>query len=187
MKVASHVDSKAIPEHLYISDCLIISAPLFSGNNNEYFGLASVVMRVIQVAHTLLEKGYLIRGGIDIGPLWHTKENVIGVAYQEAYKLETETSAPRIQLSDKAKKLWEEHKFFQDSKMCMLYRKVFMVNTLFADASGYMSSRFKSIEDGYQAYSEIINEKIKSTTAESARYKWWWLNEFKFNYMKDDQ
>jgi len=185
--ISSDVNPALIPEHLYISDCLIISAPLYSGDTKQYDGLASVVMRVIQVAHMLLEKGYLIRGGIDVGPLSHTRKNVAGVAYQKAYELETKTSCPRVELSPKAQDHWKNHKFFKDSNMCIDYRDAFMVNTLFADVSGYMSSHFKSIEDGYQAYSEIINEKIQSTTMESARYKWWWLNEYISNYMKDDQ
>ncbi len=183
--VSPCVNPALIPEHLYISDCLIISAPLYGSDKDQYDGLASVVMRVIQVAHMLLEEGYLIRGGIDIGPLWHTKENIVGVAYQKAYELETKTSCPRIELSTNAKAHWESHKFFGDSKMCLDYQGVFMVNTLFADFPGYMSSRFKSIEDGYRSYSKIINGKIKSVALESARCKWRWLYEYKSIFMKN--
>ena len=58
-----------------------------------------------------------------------------------------------------------------------------MVNTLFADLPGYMSSRFKLIQDGYQHYSEKIDEKIESLALESARCKWRWLYEYKLIFM----
>jgi hypothetical protein len=63
-QVNSSVSKNLIPMHIYISDSIILSAPLESDENH---GLSTLVMRVIQISHILFSKGYLIRGGISIG------------------------------------------------------------------------------------------------------------------------
>lgn len=94
------------PKHLDISDSISLSAPLTSGQMPSYRGLAILVMRVIQISHILLSKGYLLRGGISVGPVWHTDSNIVGPAYQEAYQIETKTLVPRVELSRSAKYHW---------------------------------------------------------------------------------
>lgn len=92
------VPNDLLPRHIYISDSIILSAPLTSSEISSYRGLSILVMRVIQISHMLLSKGYLLRGGISVGPVWHTTQNIVGPAYQEAYRIETETLVPRVEL-----------------------------------------------------------------------------------------
>lgn len=77
-----------IPDHIYISDCIILSAPLEDESRKDYSGLDAVVMRVIQLSHVFLDAGYIIRGGVAIGDVWHFKNNIVGPAYQEALDIE---------------------------------------------------------------------------------------------------
>ncbi|MFT6051062.1 MAG: hypothetical protein ACI9B9_000702 [Halioglobus sp.] len=53
-------------------------------------------MRTIQLTHIFLAKGYLIRGGVSIGKVWHTESNIIGPAYQGAYLVKLH---PKLTLS----------------------------------------------------------------------------------------
>ncbi|WP_305909042.1 hypothetical protein Q9L42_007615 [Methylomarinum sp. Ch1-1] len=96
----SSVAAHLIPRHIYISDCIILSAPLTDSDRQNYDGLSIVVMRAIQLAHHFLNAGYLIRGGISVGKVWHTDSNIVGPAYQEAYMLEHNGNEPIVVLSE---------------------------------------------------------------------------------------
>jgi len=177
-KVADDVPKELIPKHIYISDSIILSAPISSEKMANYCGLSVLVMRVIQLTQLLLSKGYLIRGGISTGAVWHGDSNIVGPAYQEAYEIESETSAPRVELSESAKKLWEHQTEKRFSDMCLNYRGCLMVNGLNScyilndsDADGVVEKTFKT-------YIDTINSNINNIHNESARYKWWWFKEF---------
>lgn len=72
-KVSTNVPTEAIPTYTYISDCIILSAPI---KYKEYDGLSIILMRCIQLTHLFLEKGYLVRGGIDVGNVWHIQSQM---------------------------------------------------------------------------------------------------------------
>lgn len=127
--VSSNVPSKLFPRHLYVSDCIILSAPLSVSHPDwrQYNGLEILVMRVIQITHMVTDAGYLVRGGISIGKVWHGKSNIVGPAYQEAYQLEACTGMPRVELSAGARSHWNSG-FCATSRMCVDYNGHFMVN-----------------------------------------------------------
>jgi len=127
--VDKSVSKELIPRHIYISDSIILSSPLRSKLMDNYKGLSILVMRVIQLTHILLNKGYLIRGGISIGDVFHSDSNIIGTAYQEAYSIESQTIVPRVELSSVAMKHWIKTEG-NDSTMCLDYKNCFMVNGL---------------------------------------------------------
>ncbi len=95
-KVNSLVSKELIPKHISISDSIIISAPLTSAEMSNYRGLLILVIRVIQLTHILLSKGYLLRGGLSVGKVWHSSSNIVGQAYQEAYTIETKQTFPEL-------------------------------------------------------------------------------------------
>jgi hypothetical protein len=101
--VSPHVSDHLIPKHLYISDCIILSAPIKDSERRSYSGVDLLVMRSIQISQLFLEAGYLVRGGISVGQVWHTASNIVGPAYQDAFDLERKADLPRIILSDAAK------------------------------------------------------------------------------------
>lgn len=175
VQVNSNVPNELIPKHIYISDSIILSAPISSMVITSYCGLSAIVMRAIQLTHLFLSKGYLIRGGISIGKVWHSESNIVGPAYQEAYLLETKTGVPRIELSDSAKEHWIKVNG-QNNFMCLDYRNCFMVNGL----HDYYIQDYThgAAERKFESYLKIINQSIDSINNESARYKWWWFKEF---------
>lgn len=179
--VSSTVPNELIPKHTYISDSIILSAPLISNKMKSYCGLSILIMRAIQLTHIFLAKGYLVRGGISIGQVWHTDSNIIGPAYQDAYFLETQTGSPRIEISSKAKEYWCQKNDASNS-MCLNYRGCFMVNGLH---NYYIKDNMPStVDEVFKSYKNIIEQKIDSSLKDDIRYKWWWFGEFLNNKIK---
>ena len=173
--VDQSVPRELIPRHIYISDSIILSAPLTSNRMPRYRGLSSLVMRVIQLSHILLSKGQLLRGGISVGSLWHTDSNIVGAAYQEAYQLETKTMAPRIELSRSAKELWDRTEGAGNT-MCLEYKNHFMVNVLH---DYYLKDKSHgAAERAFESYSRVIEKNLRANHPERVRYKWWWFKEY---------
>lgn len=169
------VPKELIPKHISISDSIILSAPLTSNKMNSYCGLSTLVMRAIQLTHIFLAKGYLIRGGITIGQVWHTDSNIVGPAYQDAYLIETKTGVPRIELSEKAKEYWLQRNGDSNS-MCLQYRDRFMVNGL--HDYYIQDGTHGAAERAFESYRSTIKQNIATEVVDSVQYKWWWFGEF---------
>lgn len=76
-------------EFSFFSDCFAVSAPASSGR---------VVFKILAFAsHELLRKGFLLRGGVAIGPLYHKQGILFGPALVEAVEMEeSEAVVPRF-------------------------------------------------------------------------------------------
>ena len=173
--VDPNVHRDLIPKHFYISDSIIVSAPLSSVNMPSYRGLSTLVMRVIQLSHILLSRGYLLRGGISVGPVWHTDSNIVGAAYQEAYQIETETCVPRVELSRSAQERWLSTEG-PGNKMCLDYKSHFMVNVLH---DFYIQDKsYGAAKPVFENYSCVIQRNLEDNHPEPVRYKWWWFKEY---------
>ena len=172
--VDSNVPRDLIPKYIYISDSIILSAPLESDKMPNYRGLLVLVMRIIQINQILLRNGYLIRGGVSVGPVWHIDSNIVGTAYQEAYLLETKTLVPRVELSSNAKAHWIKT---EDSinKMCLDYKDKFIVNVLH---DYYISDMNSTKEDTFIEYLDIIQKKMNDIHSEHINYKLWWFKQY---------
>ena len=166
--IAAHL----IPKHIYISDCIILSAPLTDINRPSYDGLSIVVMRTIQLSHYFLKAGYLIRGGISVGKLWHTSSNIVGPAYQEAFLLEHNGNEPIIVLSESAAKAWHG-----GSRMCLQKDDKVFVNGLF-DYYIPNNTQHGEIERVYTSYAVLAERKLAEDLPQSAKEKWSWFKEF---------
>lgn len=171
-RVNEDVPTDLIPRHQYISDCIILSAPLTDPERPWYNGISIVIMRAIQLSHFFLNEGYLIRGGISAGKLWHTESNIIGTAYQEAYLLEQKGNEPRVQLHPNALKYWDG-----GSRMCLTDGNVSFVNGLF-DFYIPNNTTHGVIEATYQKYERFTAEALSSSLPQSAKDKWLWFRQF---------
>lgn len=87
------------------SDSIVVSAKANEVNINHV--VSSLVGHLSYIGAELMSNGILIRGGMSVGNLTHTKENkIIGRAMIEAYELESKcANYPRIILSDKLLKM----------------------------------------------------------------------------------
>lgn len=87
-----------------VSDCMIITVPVEDSNFHQR--LSSVVEKLAYIGNNLIQAGFVIRGGMSIGPVIHTKGNILfGPAYLEAYRLEENKAIfPLVILSDDLEK-----------------------------------------------------------------------------------
>lgn len=170
--VDSDVPQHLIPRHQYISDCIILSAPLTDTGRPWYSGVSVIVMRAIQLSHFFMNEGYLIRGGISAGKLWHTETNIVGPAYQEAYLLEAKGNEPRVQLHSHALQHWDG-----GSRMCLKEGDVSFVNGLF-DFYIPNNTKYGAIEATYEKYERFSAEALASNLPQPAKDKWLWFQRF---------
>jgi len=166
------VSTHLIPKHVYISDCIILSAPLADMERPSYDGLSVIVMRAIQLSHFFLDAGYLIRGGISIGKVWHTDSNIVGPAYQEAFLLEQCCRDPIVVLSDSAAGKWQG-----GSRMCLKDDGRVFVNGLH-DYYVSDSQEYGGVERAYKGYAGLADQRLAEGLPESARSKWVWFKRF---------
>lgn len=175
--VSASVPEPLIPQHTYVSDSIILSAPLAVTLESwsHYDGLAIVVMRAIQLTHAFASAGYLLRGGISIGKVWHTKSNIVGPAYIEAYRAEQSASAPRILLTPTARSRWVERRG-NSSRMCIEYQGSYMVNGLFDYyVPGNSPNR---VELALLQYESMANQAISACTDARVLEKWRWFKQY---------
>lgn len=170
--VNSSVKMHLIPKHIYISDCIILSAPLSDIERPSYNGLSTIVMRAIQLSHFFLKAGYLIRGGISVGKVWHTDSNIVGPAYQEAYQLESCFREPLVRLSDSAVEKWQG-----GSRMCLKKDGKIFVNGLY-DFYIPNNTEYGAIDRTYQCYAALVDKNLALGLPSSAHEKWVWFKEF---------
>ena len=190
-----------IPSYTYISDCIILSAPMTDNACTipSYDGLQTVAMRCIQLTHLLLQQGYLLSGGIEVGKVWHAKNtiqpraaiptptgaNIIGPAYQEAVKLEKKTDQPRIILGKEATKHWKSGKIWARG-MFEERDGELMVHGLceeyYLKRVGCTIVKGRNYSQMYADYRKIINRKSICINC-SARKKWCWFS----SYLKDSK
>jgi len=105
LAVSPNVPPQMHPKYIFVSDSIIISAPL---HYEKYDGLDIVVVKCIQVAQKIFELGHLVRGGVSVGSVWHDHLNIFGSGYIDAYLTEQQAVHPRIMLSAAASQAWQQ-------------------------------------------------------------------------------
>jgi hypothetical protein len=176
--VEKSVPQHLIPRHLYISDCIILSVPLHVSfdEHKNYSGLEILVMRVIQVTQLLLDFGYLVRGAIEVGKVWHVDTNIVGPAYQEAFRLESSAKMPRVILSAAATQLWRSSGESAGSRMCIDYEGQYIVNGLH---SYYIPARFGGdISAAFNRYAAVVTHNLNTGLDPDWHSKWEWMLQY---------
>lgn len=77
-----------------ISDSLIISRPL-----NERGGVFCLFEDISHTIHLLIKQGFLCRGSIQIGDMYHKESTLFGPAYIEAYVEESNIKLPIVKFN----------------------------------------------------------------------------------------
>ncbi|WP_336234827.1 hypothetical protein [Achromobacter dolens] len=172
------VPEEAKPKYLFISDSIIISAPL---SFNGYDGLAIVTMKAIQIAQKMLEIGFLVRGCINIGNVWHETRNIFGTGYVDAYLGEQKAKHPRIILTEAASVhlLESEHRGspLRDMELWIRREEEIIAHTL---CPSY--ARIPPIPEGsFKVYRVNITSELEKLHSRGVRDKWQWIA----NYFND--
>lgn len=90
----ANIGDKADFHATQFSDCLVISYKTTSSDT-----LFEIVNKLSLIVITIVDQGYLLRGGLTFGELHHTDKAVLGPAMNRAYYLESEVAKhPRVVL-----------------------------------------------------------------------------------------
>ena len=161
---------------LNYSDSIVVSAPI--SDKSPYPALIAVSIKSIQIAHALLDMGFLVRGGIAVGNAYCTDSNIVGTGFQEAVKEDKEN--PRIVLTKSAeqelKKLknedswyWNSSFFSKDEAEQTILNSIHPFQSYFPDKDGDPGDYFRK-------YRETILKNLSNDDLDpKARQKWLWF------------
>jgi len=97
--------------HLYMkafTDNVILAHPIFSEDGEAEF--AFILWSLAEYQFEMVKKGFFIRGGLSVGPLFIDENTVYGPALLEAYILENSVAVnPIVSLSDEVRRLVLRH------------------------------------------------------------------------------
>lgn len=171
---------KLKPTCTYISDSIILSAPV-CGNN--YSGLVGVAIKSTQIAHRLFDMGFLVRGGISVGKAAHDT-NIYGSGYLDAYETQDKRAInPRILLDEKAAKILDDDKTYQAHKLRELSNFLKEGNDWIVDTlnphSSYIGGNEKDPFQLFEAYRNTIIKNLENFSLGcKQRGKWEWMADF---------
>ena len=90
------------------SDNVLLAVPQFSYDMESEFG--SILWPIKEYQFAMALRGYFIRGGLSVGPLFIDDNHVYGGALIEAYKLESKIAVnPMVVLCDNTMELVDHH------------------------------------------------------------------------------
>jgi hypothetical protein len=175
--LSAEVPDDVKPKYIFISDSIIFSVPLLHG---KYDGLAIVVAKTIQIAHKMLQIGYLLQGGINIGSVWHTASNVFGTGYIEAWRTQESANHPRVVLTKQARAHWEEKLEPIIGELCLRDTDDELIaDTLNPYYLGAVTQIHHGIEQQFDAYRVRIRQQQEAfAPGSSPRQKWDWAASF---------
>ena len=160
------------------SDSIIISAPVDTNISHYYPSLFSISIKAIQIAHALLEIGFLVRGALSVGNAYRSESNIVGTGYQDAVNGEKCAVYPKILLTDSAKRHLCK---LLDKKMTRLAifskdedEKV-ILNSIYPSAY-YVDDQSGPSEKYYSTYREHILKNINNPCHNhKIKKKWLWF------------
>ncbi len=160
---------------LSISDSLIVSAPV--SENQTHPALVVVTMKAIQIAHALLDMGFLVRGAINIGNVYRTDTNILGTGYQDAVMFGDKSGdPPQIILTDNATVALNK-----SVKNGMPTYSIFALNELgqtilnaIHPEPSYLPDPQGNITEYFKKYRAVIKENLSSDD-KKVKSKWLWF------------
>lgn len=163
--------------YLSCSDCIAVTAPV--KEKAPYPSIVAVSIKAIQIAHSLLDMGFLTRGAIAVGNVHITDSNILGIlgtGFQEAVNAEKKAGNPKIVLTESAEKTLKEL-IEKGYPSYAIYAKdelgQVILNTLHPEKS-YLPDPKGEITEYFGKYREIILNNISHDNRE-VKEKWRWL------------
>lgn len=148
---------------LLVSDSFSIIFPLLNNDpNTRLASLINVCATILEIWDITIKLGFSIRAGIDVGPIYYNKSNVLGPAFIKAYYLESKiASSSRIILSGNALKLISDNLPHCKTGLNQYFKTWFIVDIdgyVMLDSTmvfGYGSHRKKQRDDGIKRILKI--------------------------------
>jgi hypothetical protein len=165
---------------IQISDSFVLSAPIDAEGRANYSGLVAVAIKAIQLAHQLLDMGFLLRGGIAVGSVYRTPTNIFGSGYQNAYETENNlANTPRVLLHQSAVDRLEGDRHSGrasgELSIFMLEGQTFILDTLNTHWSYMGNDRNCAVAKVFAGYKARIEHNLSTLSPGRARDKWEWM------------
>ena len=171
----SFLDTNDYSYYLF-SDNICITVD-FAENKNS---LIDILITINDLFFKFAQKGYFLRGGLDVGKFVDEKDIAVGIPLANAYKIEQSVAMyPRIVLSDNFKKLLddlEDDKLISDDLIIQKrylikqHCEVFYINTFF-----YFFGKENKIELLQSLRHSIVLNLNSNTSNEKNTTKYEWL------------
>ena len=159
---------------LSCSDSIVISAPVTE--KAPYPPMVAVSMKAIQVAHSLIDMGFLVRGAISQGNVYRTDSNILGTGFLEAVNAEKKAGNPKIVLTASAEKALNEL-IGKGYPTYAIYAKddlgQVILNSLHPEKS-YLPDPKGEITEYFGRYRETILNNLSHDNRE-VKEKWRWF------------
>lgn len=163
---------------LSCSDSIVVTAPL--QDKSSYPALIAVSIKAIQISHSLLDMGHLVRGGIAVGNVCQTDSNIFGTGYQDAVELEKIACNPQIILAESAESKLNDliesgcprYAIFAKNELGKI-----ILNSIFPEQK-YQPDENCAVAQCYRKYREIILENLNKLNGQEnskAKEKWIWF------------
>ncbi|MBU6994275.1 hypothetical protein [Ferrovum myxofaciens] len=160
---------------LSISDSFIVSAPI--SEHPTHPALVVVSMKAIQIAHAILDMGFLVRGAINVGNVYRTDSNILGTGYQSAVKFGDKSGdPPQIVLTDKAADALDEllaNNMPRYSVFAKNESGKIILNAIHPEPS-YLPNPQGDVNEYFRKYRDTILENLSHENLK-ARAKWLWF------------
>lgn len=163
---------------LSISDGFIVSAPI--SEHPTHPALVVVSIKAIQIAHSLLDMGFLVRGAIAVGNVYRTDSNILGTGYQEAVNGEKNAGNPHIVLTKSAENALND---FIEKSGCRysIFAKneleQIILNSIHPQEQSYLPDPDGDVNEYFCKYRNTILENL-SIDNPRAKEKWLWFAGF---------
>lgn len=157
------ITKSAYGKILLVSDSFSIIFPLLKKDSDSRLAsLINVCATILEIWDITIKLGFSIRAGIDVGPIYYNRSNVLGPAFIKAYYLESRiASSSRVVLSGNALKLISENLPHCKTALNQYFKTWFIVDIdgyVALDSTmvyGYGSSRKKNRNDGIKRIMKI--------------------------------
>ena len=169
-----HLKVKMDLKCLSFSDSIVVSAPVSSKVGHP--ALIAVSIKSIQIAHALLDMGFLVRGAISQGNVYRTKSNILGTGFQEAVKAEKNVRNPKIVLTKSAERALDELVEKNSPKYTIYARDELgqvILDSLYPEKS-YLPDPKGEITEYFGRYQETILNNL-SNDDQDVKEKWRWF------------
>ncbi len=158
--ISSTTIMKGMPAITSFSDCIVSSIPI--EDIKEPFDIGNAVNDLLQfiqwLADSLMFGGYILRGGMTRGDLYHEDGVIFGKPLIEAYELESiKAKTPRILISDELAKQYNESK----SSNCNFLSKDDIDDEYYLDYLKFSFQRSENRERYKKTTAEIIEKRKK--------------------------
>jgi hypothetical protein len=161
-----------------VSDCLIISRL-----ETEKGGIYNMLFDCAYAIHLLIEKGFLCRGSIKVGKMYHNESTIFGEAFIRAYLAESEERYPIIKFDKKLfdiPRIYPANEGYEDWEIDFIKKhcKELMTGIYYLDYFTDYDDRYGGGEGSasihYSKLREVISDGLSNSKISSVfeKYRW---------------